>query len=308
MRSRRVSARWGYGLVTGLSLVVACGESSSPPSDEAPASDEPGATVPGNDERPGSSPPASASGSPDAAHDADAADAAGSDGAKPPPAQDQGQGDGHDVVSLGDSYMRLPNLVQAPGTEGVDLSLAKVSGQPYRTFAFTGGSVFPPIAVAIKNGVIPGQFTNAKNANADIKTVVMSGGANDIDDSDGCKGARTLAELSAQCKTELDSIDAAVDKLVADMAKAGVKDVVWVGYGPTPTTGNAIVEGAIAYLRAARKAKCVANNPALGLRCHYVDNFAASVPTRDGFHPTGPGYDLVGKAVWDRMKAEGTRR
>src|SRR4051794_38711317 len=45
-----------------------------------------------------------------------------------PPADDQGQGDGNDVVALGDSYMRLPNAFQQPGTEGVDLSLMKISG------------------------------------------------------------------------------------------------------------------------------------------------------------------------------------
>ena len=288
-------AALALGWTAVAALIVACGETpaTGPSSSAGGAVDEDGESVPSTGSGVGTS--------------RDGGDAG--DAKTPmPPHEDLGEGDGKDVVSLGDSYMRLPNLIQQPGGEGVDLSLAKISGRPYRTYAYRGAALFPETPVAVKNGVIPGQLTTAKQEHADIKTVIVSAGGNDLAKNTPCLGAKTVAELSAACKQELDSIVPAIDAFVADLAKAGVKDLIWVGYGPTATTGDKIVEGAIAWLRADRKAKCVANNPALGLRCHYIDNFAAKIPTRDGFHPTGEGYDSVAQAVLDRMKAAGARR
>lgn len=294
----RTIARCAHGLAACLALLLGCGgseltlgnEEGSPNGGE----ETPSATVPPAGESTTTAPSGAPGETPDPASPA-------------PPREDRGEGDGKDVVALGDSYMRLPDALQRPGREGVDLSLAN-AGRSYRTRAYTGASLFPPKPVGVKNGVIPGQFESARAEDPNIKTVILSGGANDIDDSDGCNGAATQAELSEQCKKELDSINAAIDAFIAEMAKAGVEDVVWVGYGPTTTSGNKVVEGAVDYLRTTRKAKCVANDPALGLRCHYVDNVAANVPTRDGFHPTSEGYDAVANAVLARMKAEGARR
>ncbi len=229
------------------------------------------------------------------------------DGA-PLPDGDLGVGDGTDVVTIGDSYMRLPNALQQPGTEGVELSLEAAGMRTYRKYGYTGGSIFPPTAVAVLNGVIPGQFTRAVQQDPDIKTVVVAGGGNDL--TDECNGPTTEAALSAGCKTLLDQIDAGIDSMIAQMAMAGVQDVVWVGYGDTSTTGQRVFRGALDYLRTKRMAKCVANDPALGLRCHYVDNKARPglVTRADGFHPDAAGYAMIGHAVWDRMVAEGVRR
>lgn len=221
--------------------------------------------------------------------------------------QDLGVGDGTDVVTLGDSYMRLPNALQQPGSEGVELSLEKAGNRTYRKYGYTGGRLLPPRPVAILNDVIPNQFTRAVQQNPNIMTVVIAGGGNDL--TDACNGPTTEADLSDRCKTLLDQIDAASDTLIAKMAQAGVRDVVWVGYGDTTTTGQRVFRGALDYLRTKRIAKCVANDPSLGLRCHYVDNKGRpGLDTRDGFHPDAAGYDLIGKAVWDRMVAEGVRR
>lgn len=245
---------------------------------------------------------------PDAGMSPDAADPdpmPPDDGSVP---DDLGVGDGSDVVTLGDSYMRLPNAFQQPGSEGVELSLEAAGGRTYRKFGYTGGSVLPPTPVAILNNVIPNQFARARQQNPDIKTVVIAGGGNDL--TDACNGPTTEAALSASCKTLLDQIDAACDALIAEMAAAGVRDVVWVGYGDTTTTGQRVFRGALDYLRTKRMARCVANDPALGLRCHYVDNKGRpGLTTRsDGFHPDAAGYMLIGQAVWDRMVAEGVRR
>mgnify|MGYP001155131119 CR=1 FL=1 len=294
----RTFARWAHGLAACVALLVGCGEADTTLADNEQASNGTEETLPapnggGGGENTSTTSP-----------DAPAPEAPQSPA---PLREDLGEGDGRDVVALGDSYMRLPNLFQGPGNEGVDVSLAK-AGKKYRTRAYTGANVFPPKPVAVKNGVIPNQFKSARAEDPNIKTVIVSGGANDIDDSDGCNGAATAAELSDKCKQELDSINDAIDAFLAEMAQAGVQDVIWVGYGPTPTSGNKVVEGAIDYLRTTRKARCTTNNAAIGLRCHYIDNFAAQIPTRDGFHPTSAGYDAIANAVLARMKEEGVRR
>jgi hypothetical protein len=226
------------------------------------------------------------------------------DGGPTPPGGDLGEGDGTDVVTIGDSYMRLPNQLQQPGTEGVELSLEEAGGRTYRKFGFTGVSLFPPTAVAILNGIIPGQLTRAAGEDPDIMTVVAIGGGNDL--SEDCNGPTSEAELSATCIELLDQIEAGIQTLIADMGAAGVQDLVWVGYGDTTATGQRVFLGALDYLRTRRMASCTAASTP---RCHYVDNKARpGLVTRDGFHPDAAGYDLVGQAVWDRMVAEGVRR
>lgn len=209
-----------------------------------------------------------------------------------------------EVVTLGDSYMRLPDPFQQPGLEGVELSLERAAGRTYRKYGYTGGGAVP---IAIKNGVIPGQFQRAKTEDPNIATVVIAGGGNDL--TDDCSGPATEAALSATCKTLLDDIEAATQAMISQMAAAGVQDVVWVGYGDTATTGPRVFAGALDYLRRKRIEHCTDPVAGLALRCHYVDNKGrAGLVTRDGFHPDPAGYDLIGRATWERMVAEDVRR
>jgi hypothetical protein len=45
-------------------------------------------------------------------------------------------------------------------------------------------------------------------------------------------------------------------------------------------------------------------------RCHFVDPVQQLMGkiSGDGIRPTDEGYDILGKTVWDLMKAEGMRR
>jgi hypothetical protein len=301
MDPQRISARWAYVLVTSLALAAGCGDSSTgavDDGDEDNGGSSSGKTPANNNGNNSSTSPTEPGG-----ETQDQADG----GSQPTtPGQDLGQGDGKDVITMGDSYMHVGGLT-GPGPDGTEVSLEKISKRTYRKYGNTGGSAIT--AVSVLNNVIPGQFDKAKKDNANIKTVVIAAGGNDLGDQKACQGPKTEAEVSADCKKKINEVEAAIEKMVATMAKAGVKDILWVGYGPIKTS-KAEMTGTMAYLNTVRKSKCVANDPARGLRCHIVVLMADLVGKigSDGAHPTAAGFDAIGKNVWARMQQEGTRR
>jgi lysophospholipase L1-like esterase len=216
----------------------------------------------------------------------------------PEPGEDLGQGTGNDVITIGDSYMKL-NI--ASGTE---ISLERVSGRNYRNYAVAGTRVL--------NGAIPSQFTNAKRENVDIKTVVMTGGGNDIiqdllGNLRACNGARTEEQLSAGCRSALERIAGAIDDLINQMGADGVKDVIYVGYGYAT---NWDLQGTIAWTRTVRNRNCNGAMWPSGIRCHFVDPAEQLIGmiSADGIHPNNAGYDVIGRMVWDKMQQAGVRR
>ena len=189
---------------------------------------------------------------------------------------DLGKGDGKDVITIGDSWMSLI------GT-GIQQSLVKVSGQPYRTYGVAGTQLL--------NGQIPGQYANAKRADPDIKTVVMTGGGNDI------------LLTGADPKTQIEKIAKRLDELWAEMGKDGVLDVVYVEYSEGGRASNAEnVRMGIAAVQ-----PICDNHKAL--RCHFMlSDPIIMKQLQDGIHPTAGGYDKLGKAVHELMIAKGMRR
>jgi hypothetical protein len=209
---------------------------------------------------------------------------AGSDAA--PPGADLGAGDGHDVITIGDSWMSLL-------TTGIQQSLVKVSGQPYRMYG-RGGT-------RLLNEAIPGQYVTAKMANPDIKTVVMTGGGNDIIQVPGLRD--DCAAQGEMCSMVVGQILERLSTLWAEMATDGVQDVIYVEYS-NPEGNNvdfAIPSGDSVPVRCAAV-------PA-PLRCHTLETLdivMGDIP--DGIHPSAIAYDRIGQAVHDMMIARGMRR
>lgn len=189
--------------------------------------------------------------------------------------EDLGKGDGKDVIAIGDSWMSLI------GT-GIQQSLVKVSMQPYRTYGVA--------ATQLLNGQIPGQYASAKRADPDIKTVVMTGGGNDI----------ILAGRDP--KTTIPMIAKRLDELWTEMGKDGVKDVVYVEYSEGGDNGPNVRLGIETVGPVCMNHKAV--------RCHFLlsDPIINKQLRPDGIHPTDAGYDKLGKAVFDLMVSEGMRR
>jgi lysophospholipase L1-like esterase len=205
---------------------------------------------------------------------------------EPPARADLGKGDGSDVITIGDSWMSL-------GATGIQQSLVKASGQPYRTYG-RGGT-------RLLNEVIPGQYTTAKRADPDIKTVVMTGGGNDIIQVPGLRDDCTA--MGAQCAMVVGQILDRLTKLWTEMAADGVQDVIYVQYS-NPEGNN------VDYAQASGDglAKRCAEAPA-PLRCHRVETLdivMGDIP--DGIHPSAVAYDRLGVAVHDLMTAKGMRR
>ena len=214
-------------------------------------------------------------------------DAAVADGGRPP-RMDLGKGDGKDVITIGDSWMLL-------FFTGIQESLTTVAMQPYRKYGIPGTRML--------NGQIPSQYTDAKREDADIKTVVMTGGGNDIIQNATIE--RECQTGGPMCTMQLDAIGKSLSDLWAQMSKDGVQDVIHVMY--SSSAGNPIKDRELNNQKLAEA--CAAVPPPT--RCHLLntDNIILKADmSSDNIHPNAGGYDKIGKAVFDLMVKEGMRR
>lgn len=212
-------------------------------------------------------------------------DAAQGTGGAAEPKEDFGEGDGRDVVMIGDSYMNYLII-------GLQKSLESVSGRTYRKYGVPGAFML--------DGAIPNQYVGAVSEDPDIQTVVMTGGGNDILAST-CDGA---------CEPLIDEVLARMWSLKDEMGADGVRDLVIVGYGYTSSAGDSrrgpALRDALDYWRGIIAESCRKDGPPP--RCHFVDPVDELAGKVSGTHPTPEGFDVLGKVVWDRMQAEGIRR
>lgn len=202
----------------------------------------------------------------------------------PPAFEDLGKGNGKDVVLIGDSWM---NLI----VSGIQQSVTRISKQPYRVYGVPG--------TRLLDGVIPGQYARAKRDNPDIKTVIMTGGGNDI----------LITGLSAdcaaggeKCAAQLDKIGVGLQELWTQMAKDGVRDVIHIQYSSDAGSG---VKDSISR-NAALAELCASMTP---IRCHLLptDDLVKG-ELLDGIHPTPAANDRIAAAIIALMEAKGMRR
>jgi len=134
----------------------------------------------------------------------------------------------------------------------------------------------------------------------DVKTVIMTGGGNDI----------LQSGLQADCQMKGDACGAQVTKILdrlsqlwIDMAEDGVRDVVYILYA-TPmgeSVDFALPDGDSV------KARC-AKVPA-PMRCHILETLdlvMGDIP--DGIHPSAAASDRIGQAVVELLEEGGIRR
>jgi hypothetical protein len=189
-----------------------------------------------------------------------------------------------DVIAIGDSWMSYD------ATTGIQYSLRKVSGQPYRGYGAGGTQLL--------NGQIPDQYARAKHDNPNVKTVIMTGGGNDLLRS----GARV--DLSSAGPFTRMRIDEISDRLVAiwsEMGRDGVRDIIYIFY----SRGGGIA-ASVDYATKKIQPLCQSMKP---VRCHWIDSDETlHMRLRDSTHPTDEGFDALAKTIFELMGKEGIRR
>ena len=210
---------------------------------------------------------------------------------------DLGKGNGSDVVLMGDSWMS--NTLQIEGTGGgIAPALMLAAGQPYRNYGVQGvmmlqADTFGP--------AIPTQYETAKAVNPAIKTVVMTGGGNDIIQNPTLQSDCQMG--GAMCKATLEQINQALDKLWTEMATDGVQDVVMIQYADNvgSTAQSLRGDGGVG-----TPAICLTGK----IRCHAVDTTAAvmSQIAADGIHPLQAANTRIATLVFNLMVQDGMRR
>jgi hypothetical protein len=148
------------------------------------------------------------------------------------------------------------------------------------------------------DNVIPNQFSSALRQNKDIKSVIMTGGGNDV----LLNITATLTCVNKSCQT-LKNITAALTKLWDRMGQAGVKDVVYIGYAEGAGSSPAEVTNS------AKNGVGEACDAMKSIRCHWIDS-TPIVRGRfvDGIHPTQAANDALAKAIIELMNKQGIRR
>lgn len=211
----------------------------------------------------------------------------GAGGRPPDDGVDLGVGDGQDVVLIGDSWMNL-------GSVGIQQSVVKASGgRPYRTLGVSGTRML--------NGQIPGQYAAAKAADPDIKTLIVTGGGNDV-----LQDPLVLVDcfnVGPTCQAQLDQVGDVFEEMSQEALADGVEDVIIIMYTRNTLLGAPIVD----YVWETMTDTCT-NGP---VRCYMIDPDEVAgglMETRDGIHPTDAGYDQLGEAVYQLMVQEGMRR
>lgn len=148
---------------------------------------------------------------------------------------------------------------------------------------------------------IPTQYPAAKAANPNIKTVVMTGGGNDI-----IQNATLQTDCmngGAMCKMTLDPIGDAFSTLWTQMAADGVQDVVRVNYS---NDVGSVAQSLRGDGGAPEPSICSTGK----IRCWEYDSTAAVMKqiAADGIHPLSAANQRMATEIFALMTNEGMRR
>lgn len=192
---------------------------------------------------------------------------------------DLGVGDGQDVVTIGDSWMSY--FLNGGGIEGA-LDRADTD---YRHYGVAGTTLTTSI---------PPQWDDAIG-DGEVKTVIMTGGGNDIMFTGGC-------DTKEACEMSVQRISDMLNELWTKMSDAGVQDIVYIQY--SKNAGTAPSENRPA--TSPTPGICITGP----IRCHTIptNDEVAAGDTVDGIHPTRAACDRIATSVLGYMETNGIRR
>ena len=202
--------------------------------------------------------------------------------------------DRNDVITVGDSIFDLSGELQ--------LFLEQKAGQTFRNYTQSGAELTGGIIAT----AVDVQYSDARSTNANIDTVVMDGGGNDIlipamvGDIYGCRTKWYRKNISSRCKNLVNNVYVDLVNFLNQMDADGVKNVVYLGYYELPR-GNANLLQALNY-GDEKLADACSNTTA---NCSFVDprgHIPADYVLSDNIHPTTEGSQVLADLVWPHLQ------
>jgi len=196
-----------------------------------------------------------------------------------------------DVITLGDSIFDLNGEIQA--------NLESWAGQTFRNYTQSGAELSGGALAA----AVDSQYATAKATDANIDTIIMDGGGNDLlipatlFDPYGCRTHWWRWNISQSCINLIeDQYVTAVD-LLNTMDADGVQNIVYLGYYELPR-GNANLTQTLNYGDAYLGYAC---DVATTANCTFVDprgTIPAEDVLSDNIHPTVNGSLTLATQIW----------
>ena len=203
--------------------------------------------------------------------------------------------DRNDVITVGDSIFDLNGEIQE--------ELERRAGETFRDYTQSGaqlasGFFGTPFGITS----VTDQYSDARDANPNINTIVMDGGGNDVlipaslGDPYGCRTHWWRWRPWSSCFSLIRRQYRNAVDLLNRMDRDGVDDVVWLGYYELPRS-NANLTQALNAGNSWLKSAC-SNTSA---SCTFVDprgTVPASQVIDDDVHPTIEGSRNLAGQIW----------
>ena len=192
------------------------------------------------------------------------------------------------VVIVGDSIFALSGDIKR--------ELANLARENYRGYALSGAEMVGGFRTPV-----PAQYTKARRADSNIRTMVMDGGGNDI----LIGGQSQCKPYGPACQAILDEVYGAMDILFARMNADGVQNLVYLGY--YHVKGGSAALNPVLDIGMADFIDICDDSP---VDCYFVDPrnaFSGHLDwiKSDGIHPTGTGSSVLAGLLWTKMQDNG---
>jgi len=203
--------------------------------------------------------------------------------------------DRNEIITLGDSIFDLNGQIQA--------NLEAWAGETFRNYTQSGAELS---GGAFARSVV-GQYADAKSTDANIETIVMDGGGNDIlipaiaFDPYGCRTHWWRWSISRSCVNLIQDQYVTQVNLLNQMNADGVDNVIWLGYYELPGSNSNLTQALNLgddYLAYGCEVSSNAN-------CSFVDprgQIPGSNVESDNIHPTPAGSLKLAQLIWPLLQ------
>lgn len=202
--------------------------------------------------------------------------------------------DRNEIITLGDSIFDLSGDLQ--------MFLEQEAGQTFRNYTQSGAELTGGvIATSVQN-----QYSDAKQTDSNIETIVMDGGGNDILipamvlDPYGCRTHWWRRSIRSSCKNLVNDTYVDLVNLLNTMDTDGVDNIIYLGYYELPRSNENLTQ-AVNFGDDRLGDAC--NNTTAN--CTFVDprgQIPANHVLSDNIHPTTEGSRTLADLIWPELE------